>query len=114
MPQNCWEYKKCGREPGGAHANEYGVCPAANDHSCDGINEGKNGGRLCWAIAGTLCDGEVQGIFAEKQLSCISCDFFKKVRKEVRQTQGKGKFQVLKPSQKDLLRDMLSKDILEN
>ncbi len=114
MTQNCWEYKKCGREPGGAHVQEYGVCPASTDSSCDGLNGGKNGGRLCWAVAGTLCEGEVQGIFVEKQLSCVSCDFFKKVRDEVMQTQGKCRFQVLKPNQKDVLRNMLSKDMLEN
>jgi hypothetical protein len=88
MLQNCWEYKKCGREQGGAHAQEYGVCPASTDSSCDGLNGGKNGGRLCWAVAGTLCDSEVQGIFVEKQLSCVSCDFFKKVREEVKITQS--------------------------
>lgn len=35
--QNCWEFKKCGREPGGAKASELGVCPAATDASSDGL-----------------------------------------------------------------------------
>ena len=26
---NCWEVKKCGREPGGAKVAELGVCPAS-------------------------------------------------------------------------------------
>jgi hypothetical protein len=26
---NCWEVKKCGREPGGVKVKELGVCPAS-------------------------------------------------------------------------------------
>jgi len=80
--QNCWELKKCGREPGGAKVAEFGVCPAAIETRLDGVNFGKNGGRACWAIAGTLCDGKVQGSFACKVGDCITCDFFKKVGSE--------------------------------
>jgi hypothetical protein len=29
---NCWEFKKCGMEKGGAKATELGVCPAYPDH----------------------------------------------------------------------------------
>jgi len=25
---NCWEFKKCGRQPGGPKVAELGVCPA--------------------------------------------------------------------------------------
>ena len=80
--QNCWEYMKCGRGPGGEKVAELGVCPAAADNSYDGINFGKNAGRFCWAVAGTLCDKQIQGTFAEKRISCISCDFFKLVQQE--------------------------------
>ncbi len=80
--QNCWENKKCGREPGGAKVSELGECPAATDKSSDGINRGKNAGRICWAVAGTFCGGKVQGTFAEKRLSCIDCNFYKKVKEE--------------------------------
>jgi hypothetical protein len=73
---------KCGRGPEGENVAELGVCPAATDNSYDGINFGKNAGRFCWSVAGTLCDGQVQGTFAEKRISCISCDFFKLVQKE--------------------------------
>lgn len=86
--QNCWEFKHCGREVGGAKAAELGVCPAATDTSVDGLNSGKNGGRICWIIAGTVCDGEVQGTFAQKIPACMACDFFKKVKAE----EGFGKF----------------------
>ncbi len=77
---NCWEYMRCGREPDGRHAKALGVCPAAKDISHDGTNSGTCGGRFCWAVAGTLCHGQVQGTFAEKQTSCLACDFYKLVR----------------------------------
>jgi hypothetical protein len=73
---------KCGREPGGAKAAERGACPAASDDSYDSINCGKNAGRFCWAVAGTFCGGKVQGTFADKRESCLSCGFFKKVQAE--------------------------------
>ncbi len=73
--QNCWEYMKCGRQPGGDKADVLGVCPAADDRSYDGINCGKNAGRFCWAVAGTFCGGKVQGTFADKRQSWLSCGF---------------------------------------
>ncbi|MBW1829873.1 MAG: protein kinase [Deltaproteobacteria bacterium] len=89
---NCWEHKKCERESGGKKAAELGVCPAASDSSFDEINSGKNAGRICWAVAGTFCGGKVQGAFAEKRISCIGCDFFKKVQKEEGDTNSQTKF----------------------
>jgi hypothetical protein len=80
--KNCWEVKNCGRETGGAKAAELGVCPAETEVSANDVNKGINGGRICWAVTGTLCGGKVQGTFAEKQLSCLSCDFFKQVKSE--------------------------------
>jgi hypothetical protein len=76
---NCWEFKKCGREQGGKNVNELGVCPASVATKVDGINGGKNGGRACWAIAGSMCGGKVQGSFAQKYETCLECDFFKSV-----------------------------------
>lgn len=76
---NCWEYKKCGREPGGAKAAELGVCPSATEARVDGVNCGKNGGRTCWMVAGTLCGGEVQGTYANKFMNCMKCDFYHSV-----------------------------------
>ncbi len=75
-PLNCWEYTKCGREPGGAREPELGVCPASLTHVCDGINRGKRAGRVCWAVAGTLCHGQIQGTQALKLGNCLRCDFF--------------------------------------
>ena len=73
---------ECGREPGGINADELGACPAVTDLSFNGINSGKCGGRFCWAVTGTLCGGKVQGSFAEKRDTCISCDFYKRVQAE--------------------------------
>ncbi len=79
MPkENCWEFKKCGRE----RPNVMGVCPAAAETKAHGVNGGKNAGRVCWAVAGTLCDGTVQGTYAQKLMTCIECDFRLKVREE--------------------------------
>ena len=73
---NCWEFIKCGREPGGERVAEKGVCPAAVDVSANGINGGRNGGRSCWAIAGTFCFGEVHGTTAKKYQNCMDCGFY--------------------------------------
>ncbi len=79
---NCWEFTQCEREPRGARVGELGVCPAAIETKVDGINGGKNGGRSCWAIAGTLCKGEVQGFFALKFSDCLKCEFYQFVKEE--------------------------------
>jgi len=73
---NCWEFFCCGRESG------KDVCPAAMAVEADGLNGGRMGGRICWAIAGTFCGDVIQGSFAEKMNSCLSCRFFHKVRQE--------------------------------
>jgi hypothetical protein len=77
---NCWEYKKCGREPGGIKVHDLGVCPATVENRLDGTHGGENGGRSCWAVAGSLCGGKVQGTFAQKSGNCLKCDFFKLVK----------------------------------
>jgi len=79
---NCWEVMMCGREKGGKNATKYGVCPAAADQSFDGINSGKCGGRICWAVAGTFCGGCTQGSFVDKRSSCQNCDFYHMVQEE--------------------------------
>lgn len=53
---NCWEFKKCGRQQ---------TCPAYPNH-----------GNRCARVAGTLCGGKVQGIFAMKLTNCMHCDFY--------------------------------------
>lgn len=77
---NCWEFYLCGREPGGHNVSEFGICPAALETNIDGFNQGKNGGRACWAISGTFCEGKVQGTFGTKLSDCRQCSFFKLVQ----------------------------------
>lgn len=85
----------CGREMGGQRVAEAGLCPAASAEEADGINCGKNAGRICWAVAGTVCDKGIQGEVAKKNnQSCLECDFYKAVEKE----EGKD-FELLLPGQ---------------
>lgn len=80
---NCWEALRCGLEPGGKHAKEFGVCKAATDTDVDGVNCGKNAGRACWAILGTLCHEEgkpkKQDTYSQKLKRCTQCRFFELV-----------------------------------
>ena len=81
--KNCWEFWRCGRQPGNHKMHALGVCPAATAVECDGINQGTNGGRFCWFVAGTLCcRGEVAGMFAWKFGDCLQCDFYRSVEKQ--------------------------------
>jgi hypothetical protein len=70
---NCWESKKCGQEAS---------CPAAKETKLEGVNSGKNAGRSCWTVSGTLLDGKPQGSFASKLSVCSGCEFFRQVRQE--------------------------------
>jgi hypothetical protein len=63
---NCWEFKECGREKGGAREQELGLCPAYPEY-----------GKSCARVAGTFCGGEVQGTFATKLPNCMQCDYYK-------------------------------------
>lgn len=72
---NCWEFKGCGREPGGAKTTELGVCPAAANPAFYAVHGGKNGGRACWVATGGAVGGEICP-------ECNRCDFFRLVREE--------------------------------
>ena len=74
---NCWEFTNCGREPGGNRADDLGVCPAAADGRFDGLNDGINAGRVCWAVAGTDGKDRPQCIHADRAHPCETCEFFK-------------------------------------
>ena len=82
LKKNCWEVNNCGREQGGTKVKELGVCPASVETKLDGVHHGKNAGRTCWVVAGTLCHSEPQGTFAQKNLKCEECAFYHQVRKE--------------------------------
>jgi signal transduction histidine kinase len=62
----CWEYKKCGRDKDATTK-----CPAYS-----------NFGRICWAVAGTFCEGKVQGTFAQKYEDCRKCDYYQMLKRE--------------------------------
>ncbi|MBI5074775.1 MAG: hypothetical protein HZB62_06365 [Nitrospirae bacterium] len=78
MRQNCWEYMNC--SSGGMKGQ--GTCPARTETRAHKLNRGNNGGRVCWAVAGTHCHGRVQGTYAEKVLICSDCDFRRTVQEE--------------------------------
>jgi hypothetical protein len=79
---NCWEITKCGREPGGDKIKELGICSAAIDTASSGTNGGTNGGRMCWAVAGTLSGREACGYFVKNKHSCMTCEVFKQIKAE--------------------------------
>ena len=80
--KNCWEAMLCEREPGGKLAEQFGPCPASTEGKAEGINEGVNAGRCCWAVEGTYCDGSTPMSFVEKGNRCLQCEFYKRVKKE--------------------------------
>ena len=63
---NCWEIIKCERHKGGKKVNELGECIASK----------KGMGHSCWAVAGTLCGGKIQGTHAQKNGYCTSCKVY--------------------------------------
>jgi hypothetical protein len=66
----------------GEKVAELGVCPAATEVAADDVNEGTNGGRISWAIAGTICGGQVQGTHAARLGTCTECDLYQRVVRE--------------------------------
>jgi len=79
---NCWEHKKCGRQPGGHKVQELGICPASVNQELTGAHGGKAAGRACWAVVGSLCGGKIQGTYAQKLNNCWRCDFMNAVKRE--------------------------------
>ena len=79
---NCWEFTKCELQHGKEKAEAFGVCPVTAATEYDGINSGKNAGRCCWKVNGTLCELNFRDNRFAKFIHCISCDFFKLVQKE--------------------------------
>ncbi len=80
--KNCWEILKCGYSPEGRDPSGDNLCPVIIANAVDGVNGGRNAGRICWAISGTRCYGEVQKSFEEKEFLCLDCKVFKRVLKE--------------------------------
>lgn len=80
--QNCWEFKKCGREFGGDKVKELGICPAATFTKANGFCGGDNGGRACAYVTGTFCSGTIQGTHKDKEKMCGECEFYLLLKKE--------------------------------
>lgn len=76
---NCWQFKKCGRGPGGDKVAELGLCPAATETKLDGVNYGDKAGRACWALVGTNCHKNQPINFALHLSECSKCDFYQLV-----------------------------------
>jgi len=68
--------------PEGKRQRSWASVLAARDERLNKIHGGKNAGRACWVIAGTFCEGKVQGTFAQKYQSCAECPFYKQIRME--------------------------------
>ncbi len=89
--RNCWEFKGCGRQPGGNKVAELGICPASVETRATGIHGGKNGGRCCWAVLATNCSGgDVEETrYSQKLKECMNCEFYKVT---VREEYGSGTY----------------------
>jgi len=82
MALNCWEFMRCGREPGGALTAERGVCPAALYAPANGYLDGANGGRACCFVTGTFCEEILQGTYRDKSKECWDCEFYRRLRRD--------------------------------
>ncbi|MBI5631947.1 MAG: hypothetical protein HZA15_00475 [Nitrospirae bacterium] len=71
--RNCWEFFGC---------KDIGTCPVPNEKKLHGTHSGKNAGRSCWIIAGTMCGGSKQGSHIDKEHGCLRCNFYESVKKE--------------------------------
>lgn len=78
----CWEHRNCGRQPGGHSAGELGVCPAAEAEYHHGTNSGPCAGRICWALGDTDAHHRAGGDAMRRLQRCMSCEFFRTVRRE--------------------------------
>jgi hypothetical protein len=76
---NCWEVKQCGQERGGINAEKKGVCPVADEISAHGLNDGINGGRICWVVADVSCKQKISCLNTQMEDPCFSCEFRYKV-----------------------------------
>ena len=66
----------------GRGSAEGGPCPACSVESLDGAHGGNNGGRACWVVTDTLCEGKVSGGYDRKIAVCRKCAFYHRVAVE--------------------------------
>jgi len=80
---NCWEFMKCGKGPDSNSQNgQSSTCPVALSTSSDGLNDGINGGRICWILSGNNCNDSLRCSQSNGISSCSSCSFHARVKKE--------------------------------
>lgn len=79
---NCWNFKNCGRYPGGPKEHELGTCPVPIMDEADGFLGGRGAGRGCAYVAGSYCGGEVQGSYEFKKKHCEDCEYYKALQAE--------------------------------
>jgi hypothetical protein len=79
--KNCWEFKNCGQNIRDKKGDSR-PCQVPKMAIYDGVNNGENGGRVCWIIADSVCEGKVQSTFQQKLETCSACDFYKAVMEE--------------------------------
>ena len=60
----CWEHMGCKQE-----SNHEESCPAYPHF-----------GRICWAVAGTLCPGKIHGTYAQKIHDCHNCGYYRMIQ----------------------------------
>ncbi len=81
MKQNCWEVKRCGREPGGHRTASHGLCLCATAAHLDGANGGRNGGRICWQVRANS-PGLPGAPDCQDATGCLDCGFIYRVVQE--------------------------------
>ncbi|HBM16773.1 MAG TPA: hypothetical protein DD381_10585 [Lentisphaeria bacterium] len=92
---NCWEFKKCGREPEGKNSILLGVCPVATLQVTDGICGGVNGGRVCGCVSKFLDldtneTRRLSGLTAPVDKCshrCENCSFYEIIKDEEKEEQ---------------------------
>ncbi|MBF0614956.1 MAG: hypothetical protein G8237_01300 [Magnetococcales bacterium] len=88
--KNCWEKNQCGREPGGVKESKLGTCPVATFELADGFLGGRNGGRACIFIVGTMAPEErlntCEALATRKKRDCMQCDFFRAMKKKYKKS----------------------------
>jgi|GEM_PF-2171482 len=64
--KNCWEIRNCELHKNGRLTLIFGECVASSE----------NMGHSCWMLAGTFCDGQLQGTAAQKEDKCRKCPVY--------------------------------------